>query len=198
MKIIKFYTKYINGERMKKMKKLTDGKKAGAKSKKASIKSRQILVGALAVMVVAAGYYRYSISNIENETETVAVVNTGETQEENYFASARKERDSARSEAEELVREIADSEDATADAKAEADLKLKKIAENIKKEGEIESLIKAKGYEDCIVFIDENEVRVIVNADKLESDKVAQISDIVTSKTNFKPSQIVIGNEKKK
>ena len=197
MKIIKFYTKYINGEGMKTMKKLTDGKKTAAKSKKRSMKSRQILVGALAVMVVLAGYYRYSLSTTEQGAdETVPVISTAKAEKENYFASARKERDSARSQAEDLLKEIAESEDSTADAKADANNKLKISAENIKAEGEIESFVKAKGYEDCIAFVEEDEVRVIVKADKLESDKVAQISDIVVSKTNFKPSQVVISNHK--
>jgi stage III sporulation protein AH len=198
MKIIKFYTKYINCERMKEMKKLTDGKKTAGKTKKGSIRSRQVLVGALAVMVVAAGYYRYSVSNGVKTGEddlTVPVMSTSKT-EENYFASARRERDSARSEAEEMVKQIAENDQSTADAKAEANLKLKNIAENIKNEGEIESIIKSKGYDECIVFIEENEVRVIVKGDKLESDKVAQISEIVTSRTKFKPSQIVISCHK--
>jgi len=179
------------------MKKLTDGKKSTPKSKKSSARSRQILVGALAVMVVFAGYYRYSVSNTEPEmTETVPVISTAKAEGENYFASARKERDSARSQAEELIREIAENEESTADAKAEADNKLKKSAENIKAEGEIESFVKAKGYEDCITYVEDDEIRVIVKAEKLESDKVAQISEIVVSKTNYKPSQIVISNHK--
>lgn len=198
MKIIKFYTKYINSERMNEMKKLTDGKKTVSKSKKGSIRSRQFLVGALAVMVVAAGYYRYSVgSGVKTGEEdlTVPVISTAKA-EENYFASARRDRDSARSEAEELVKQIAENDQSTADAKAEANLKLKNIAENIKNEGEIESIIKSKGYDECIVFIEENEVRVIVKGDNLESDKVAQISEIVTSRTKFKPSQIVISSHK--
>ncbi len=181
------------------MKKLTEGKKTVSKPKKASIRSRQVLVGALAVMVVAAGYYRYSVSNgvkpTDNDDMTVPVISTAKA-EENYFASARKERDSARSESEELIKQIAENDQSTADAKAEANLKLKNIAENIKNEGEIESIIKSKGYDECIVFIEENEVRIIVKADKLESDKVSQISEIVTSRTKFKPSQIVISSHK--
>ena len=123
-------------------------------------------------------------------------MNTVKLENESYFASARKERDSARSRAEELIRKIAEDDGATADAKADANAKLKKSAENIKAEGEIESFIKTKGYEDCIVFIDEEEVRVVVKAEKLEDDKVMQISDIVVSRTKFKPYQVVISNHK--
>lgn len=179
------------------MKKLTEGRKTTVKNKKVSIKGKQILVGGLVVMVAVAGYYRYSMSNITSGDETaVPVMSTAKTVEGNYFALAKKERDSARGEAEDLLKEISENDESTADAKAEAVAKLNKSAENIKKEGEIESLIKSKGYKDCIVFIEEDEVRVIVMADELEAEKVSGISEIITAKTDFKPSQIVVSNHK--
>ncbi len=179
------------------MKKLTESKKSGTKSSKTSIRGKQILVGGLVVLVAVAGYYRFSSGNITSVTSddtTVPVVSMSEATTESYFASARQDRDSARSEAEDLLNRIAEDDEATADAKAQAREKLKISAENIQKEGDIESLIKSKGYSDCIVFIDEEEIRIVVKAEKLDEDKVSQITEIVTSKTNFKPSQIVISN----
>ena len=180
------------------MKKITENKRIGTKPKKLSFKGKQILVGGLVVMVAVAGYYRYSVGNLnyENgEENAVPVMATVDT-EEDYFSKARKDRDTARSEAKELLKEIAEDESATADAKAEASEKIKRAAEDIKKEGEIENLINAKGYKESIVFIDDGEIRVIVKSDELDKKKVSQIADIITSKTDFKPSEIIISNHK--
>ncbi len=182
------------------MKKLSESKKAETKISKASIKGKQILIGGLVVLVAVAGYYRYSMGNTvpkgESLEPSVPVMSTAKTVTENYFDVSRQERDSARSEAENLLTQIVEDEEVTADAKAEAREKLKASAENIKTEADIEGLVKAKDYDDCIVFIDEEEIRIIVKAKELDEDKVSQITEIATSKTDFKPSQIIISNHK--
>ena len=183
---------------MRKISKLGEEKK---NSRKTSVRGKQILVGGLVVLVAVAGYYRWTNEDnmtnvaVENaEEETVPVMSTAKSEKESYFTAARKDRDSSRSEAEDKLQEIADDDETTADAKAEARDKLALYADSIKTEGEIESLVKAKGYDDCIAFIDEEEIRIVVKADKLDEDKVSQITNIVTAKTEFKPSQIVISS----
>ncbi len=182
------------------MKKLIESKKSSSKSGKNSVKGKQMLVGGLVVLVAVAGYYRYAsqspLPSDALQDEAVPVMSVAKTEAKDYFDKARQERDTARSEAENLLEKIAQDGEATADAKAQAREKLENSAENIKKEGETESLIKAKGYDDCIVFIDEKEIRIIVKADKLDEDKVSAITEIAASKTDFKPSQIIISNHK--
>ncbi len=180
------------------MKKLTETKKSGTKFAKSSIKGKQALVGGLVVLVAVAGYYRWSTGQGEDKTAkgepTVTVMSTAKVQKDDYFVKSREERDNVRSESDAKLEKITESDDATADSKADAREKIKKSAENIKLEGEVEGLIKSKGYDECLVYIDEEEIRIIVKADKIDEDKVAQITDIVTSKTDFKPSQIIISN----
>ncbi len=175
---------------MKFMKKLSEPKKAG----KPSIKGKQLLLGGLVVLVAVAGYYRFSSGNLTKtgEEEAVAVMSTAKPSSADYFSSARQERDASRSEAEELLNDIISDDEATADAKAAAREKVSKAAETIKTEGEIETLAKSKGYDECIAFIDEDEVRIVVKAKKLSEDKVSSITEIVTAKTDFLPSQIII------
>lgn len=175
---------------MKFMKKLSEPKKAG----KPSIKGKQLLLGGLVVLVAVAGYYRFSSGDLTkpDEAEAVAVMSTAKPSAATYFSSARQERDASRSEAEELLNDIISDDEATADAKAVAREKISKAAEMIKTEGEIETLAKSKGYDDCIAFIDEDEVRIVVKAKKLSEDKVSSITEIVTAKTDFLPSQIII------
>lgn len=196
MKIIKFKPKSI--ERKKSMRKLTDGKKG---SDKTSVRGKQLLVGGLVLLVAISGYYRFGVNktsgnkNASTEEKTVEVMSSA-AEKEDYFTAAKRERDNSRSEAEEMLEKIAQDEEATADSKADAREKIKEAAENVKTEGEVESLIKSKGYEDCIVIIDDSEIRIVVSADKLDEEKAAQIKNIVTSKTDFKASQIVLSCHK--
>lgn len=61
-------------------------------------------------------------------------------------------------------------------------------------ESKIESLITAKGYEDCVAFIGDNSVSVVVKAksDALASADVAKITDIVVGETKFAASDVKV------
>jgi len=66
------------------------------------------------------------------------------------------------------------------------------IAKNIDKEGAIENLIKAKGFKDALVFINEGNVNVVVKTDGLIQTQAAQIQDIVISQTGVSADKIKI------
>ena len=55
-----------------------------------------------------------------------------------------------------------------------------------------ENLIKTKGFEDAVVSIGEDSVDVVLNYEELSSSDRAQIEDIVTRKTGYSVSQLVI------
>jgi hypothetical protein len=57
-----------------------------------------------------------------------------------------------------------------------------------------ETLVKAKGYEDCIAIISENAVSVIVGAEALQAAEAAQIFAIVYDTTGISPENISIMN----
>ena len=61
-------------------------------------------------------------------------------------------------------------------------------------EARIESMIKAKGYPEAVVFLSEEGVNVIVKpkTETLESADAALIQDIVTSETKYAVAQIKI------
>lgn len=56
----------------------------------------------------------------------------------------------------------------------------------------IENLIKAKGFQDAVVMIDNGIVNVIVQTDKLSEEEVAQIVDIVSRQTGVSLDNIKI------
>ena len=61
-------------------------------------------------------------------------------------------------------------------------------------ESQIENLVIAKGYADCVAFMGDNSVSVVVSAanDGLQTEDVAKIMDIVLTETNYTADQIKI------
>ena len=110
-----------------------------------------------------------------------------------YFAQMRLSRQTARDEAVELLQETI--------AYAASSAKLEGIISDALAESQIESLIVAKGYQDCVAYISEDGISVAVAApeDGLTQSDVALLSDIVLSQTSCKLSDIrVIGVEPEK
>ena len=107
-----------------------------------------------------------------------------------YFAEVRLSRQSARDSAVETLQEaMAYSEDEDTSA---ASTELNTIVNTALAESQIESLIIAKGYEDCVAYMGDESIAVAVSApaEGLTPTDVALISDIVTSQSDYSLSQI--------
>lgn len=111
-----------------------------------------------------------------------------------YFASARLTRQEARDEALNLLEMTAGSENASQETVDSAMDAISAMATYSLQESQIENLLIAKDYEDCVVFISEDGVTVTVPApvDGLSQDAVARITDTILSETDFAMSQIHI------
>jgi stage III sporulation protein AH len=91
--------------------------------------------------------------NAEAETESL---------QDSYFANARLSRQQARDSALSLLQEAASSEDADQSVIDSANLSIQAMADFTMKESQIENLVTAKGYKDCVAFISENCISVVV------------------------------------
>lgn len=112
-----------------------------------------------------------------------------------YFDAARLNRQQSRDNALSLLQQAAGAEDANQTMKDEANTSIQTMATLTVSEAQIENLITAKGYADCVAFIGETSVSVVVAADGddgLTDADVAKISEIVTEQTGFPASQIKI------
>ena len=58
-----------------------------------------------------------------------------------------------------------------------------------------ENLIKVKGFEDLIIFVNGENVSIIVKADKLEEKDIAQIQNIITRELGASVENINISNK---
>ncbi len=98
----------------------------------------------------------------------------------------------ARDEAMEVLNAVAESDTAVDAMKEEAMNEIQKIAKDIECEANIESLVKAKGFEECVAVINGDSAQVIVKTDGLMENEVAQISEIVYQQANVVPNNLHI------
>lgn len=111
-----------------------------------------------------------------------------------YFASARLNRQQARDSALGILRETMSSDSAEESARAEAGAAIEALAASTVSEAQIENLVVAKGYADCVAFISEGGVSVVVSngGGELEEADVAKIVEIVTGETGVPAAQVKI------
>ena len=192
-----------------------------SQNRKFKFKGKQVLLLGLAALVITAGYYRWTVETEKYNSVPVvseALPANGENQEENKeaqnenqenasqggekaenqnqsLAQLRQERDSARSEAMEQWEKTAKSSEAGAETKQEAEKKVKAANEYSEKEKSIETLVKAKGFEDCFAHVNEAGVTVRVKGGEINGSKVAQIKDIIVAETGVEVRNIRISAE---
>lgn len=112
---------------------------------------------------------------------------------DNYFDTARLSRQQARDSAISMLQEAEMDENASEDVLNEASRTLQVLASYTVAEAQIESLVTAKGYEDCVVFMGEDSCSVVVaDPDGVDSTDAARIKDIVIAETGYTASQIKI------
>lgn len=113
--------------------------------------------------------------------------------EDDYFATARLSRKQARDNAISMLKEAESDENAQQSVLNEASQTLQVLAAYTVAESQIESLVVAKGYADCVAFMGDDAISVVVSdPDGLDTVDVARIKDIVVSETSYTPDQIRI------
>lgn len=135
-----------------------------------------------------------SAENLGN-AKYVANLTSGST-ESDYFTNARGERKEARDETIAELKEIMNNAKADEEAKKSASESAVKVAQNVEKESAIETLIKAKDFEDCVVVIGDNDISVVVKSDELSASQTMMINDIVSAQTGLTSDKIKIMNVK--
>lgn len=110
----------------------------------------------------------------------------------NSLASLQLSREQSRSIEKEYLLSIINDEAMNDDAKKEATSAYVKLSDNIEKETDTEIMLAAKGYDAAIVTIGDDMVDVSLNVENIDDTERAQIEDIVTRKTGYDISQVVI------
>ena len=111
-----------------------------------------------------------------------------------YFDTARLNRQQARDAAAATLAGVSKAEGASQEMIDTALKEISELASVTVKEAQLEDLIKAKGFADCVVYVSKDGVNVTVPspADGLQASSVAKITDIVTSQTDYKATDLKI------
>lgn len=111
-----------------------------------------------------------------------------------FFETARLQRSKTRDEALDALQKSLKSAKLTDEEKTELTARLTDQIESITTESDVESLIRAKGFVDCVAFINDGQVNITVmtTSDGLTASEVAQIRDIVLSKCSVSAQNITV------
>lgn len=170
---------------------------------------RPAVVLAVLVLVGASVYLNWKYAGNVAETDKIlgqaTLVNengegvtvaddTAATGENDYFATARLSRQQARDSAISMLQEAEMDENAAEDVCNEASQTLQVLAGYTVAESQIENLVTAKGYADCVVFMGADSCSVVVASGEegLDATDVAKIKDIVINETQYTAGQIKI------
>lgn len=175
---------------------------------------RNAVVAAVALFVCAAVYLNWSYGREEtvgkdlgdptlvSQSDSLVGQQTGGAGTEGgqaqvtsgYFATARLNRQQARDSALTLLQDAAARQDADQTMRDEANAAIQTMADYTVTEAQIENLVVAKGYADCVAFIGEDSVSLAVAAPEagLTDADTARIVDVVNQTAGFTAEQIKI------
>ena len=109
-----------------------------------------------------------------------------------YFSATQVSRQRARDEAMEVLRTVLESEEAVEAVKGQALSDISRIALEIEREANIETLITSKGFAQCVAVVNGESANIIVSSDGLLPNEIAQINEIVYEQAGILPANIRI------
>lgn len=109
-----------------------------------------------------------------------------------FFAEEKLSREQSRAEQVETLTQWVSNDQLDQESKSKAAANLIEIQERIEKENSAEALLKAKGFSEVYVRIDDDTVDVVVNKAELTDSEIAQIEEIVNRKTGYSVGKINI------
>jgi len=139
-------------------------------------RTKIIVITVMVLLLGVTGYLNVMLNNsvsVKNETTTQTSAN--------YFSTYRTTRESTRDQEMLYYDAIIANESSTDEAIKNAENSKLALINQMEKELVVEGLIKAKGFEDCIITISSANVNAVVKAKELTSTEVAQIVAVIQS-----------------
>ena len=135
------------------------------------------------------------IASSVSTTEENTIQTNSETTTQEYFTSSRLERDTMYSQMLESYQKILDSTTTTEKQKSAAQKEINEI-NKVKNAIMIsENLIKTKGFDDVVIFSNDDSISVVINKQELEKEDIAQIQSIIAREIGAKIDDIHIMNK---
>ena len=145
-----------------------------------------------ATLVSSTSVINEIVSNVVEENNSVEAVTT---KIDDYFTNSRIERDKMYSQMLESYQQIIDNATMSNEQKGIATNEIININNTKNAIMITENLIKTKGIEDVIIFINTDNINVVIKTNEVTSNKVAQIQNIVSRELNADVENIHISNK---
>ena len=150
--------------------------------------------------IQANGSNQTSANNQNNQmnqnTQSSQASQTNANVEDSYFTQSRLDRDNMYSQMLDNYQKILENEGLSSDEKSKAQAGIKRISEEKNAIMIAENLIKTKGFEDIVLFVNNGNVSAVVKEEKLDENKIAQIQNIITRELNVEVKKINVSNKK--
>ena len=156
-----------------------------------------LIVGAVAVNLIVFSQdkddgYDYNSPAGMSPSDTTGQNGNTDVSADSYFSSVQVSRHRTRDEAIEVLQAVVDNQSSTETAKNEALAEINKLATVMATEANIETLVVAKGFEECVAVISGESASIVVKSEGLNVAQISQINEIVYSEAGISPVNITI------
>lgn len=169
------------------------------------IGKKHIILACLTLILGAAIYMNYALSSVDEITqadldiESAEAVNYGDAAfvsadegSSDYFAQVRLARMTSRDEAVETLATILGGGDLSDDETVAYTSEAVNLSQLSESESTVESLIRAQGFEDCVVYLNGTTANIVVKSEGLVPSEAAQIKDILLTEVTIPAENIRI------
>lgn len=138
-------------------------------------------------------------NTVKGNSNTVVEDNTVETgtkaSTDEYFTNSKLEREKMYSQMLESYQKLLESSSVSAEQKTVSQQEIAKINQSKNAIMIAENLISTKGFKDCVIFVNDMSVNIIVKAENLEAEQIAQIQNIIARELKVEIENIHISNK---
>lgn len=133
--------------------------------------------------------------NVNNQTDTNTTVETSTNDTSDYFVKSKLERDTMYSQMLETYEKVLNSSNSLETQKQTATEEITKINNTKNSIMICENLIQTKGFENNIIFVNGESISVIIGAEEIKQEEVAQIQNIISREMNAQIENIHIATK---
>ena len=180
------------------------------------IGKKQIILASLTLVLGIAVYMNYVFAEVGNDIVADAEIQSAADTQVNYgdaafvgadssdpaepasagasdyFAQARLSRMTSRDDAVQTLSAILGGGDLTEEENAAYTMEAVNLSQLSESESKVESLIRAQGFEDCVVYLDGETASIVVKSEGLAAEQAAQIKDILLTEVTIPAENIRI------
>ena len=175
---------------------------AAEKPKRFRVGRRTVIVTCAVILIAAALVLNFILfgdgwqtTPVDAEPADAQETGTGQVADaagDGYFSATQVSRRRARDEALEVLQSVVDNENADEVAKTEALADIASMARAMEIEANIESLVRSRGFSQCVAVINGDTCSVVVSGGELTPAEIARINDIVYEQAGIAPAGVKI------